>query len=687
MIKDIMEYESRVWNTADLLLGAGIKQSDFPKFMMPFFALIMVESRLLRMSDEIIEELGIDEDEISSEDFIDYIKEQDKGYNLYLFEHRKTLKDICKNDKNFEIDFDEYLNGFDDETKDLLGINKGNEEEKFLDISGISGQLKKKKIFFAFVKEWSEIDLKPFNNSEITTLEEHIKRRWADISAETAGEQYTPDDVIALISDIVASKVDKDDRFLTIYDPTCGGGNMLFGVEDRINEVLNRPIATYGQDWNDSLYALAKIESRFRENSYIKYGNTLTNMEFYDKRFDVIVANPPYGVDWKGYKNDIINDKTGRFIDFPAVSDGQLLFMQHIISMLDSNGIALVVHNGSTLFTGDAGSGESNIRKWILEEDIVESIIQLPTDEFFNTNIFTYIWVLNKNKDKNREEQILLIDASEKFTLLKKNKGKKRKEIDEASRKDIINTLEKFEENNYAKIYHRDKFFYNKQYILITDNDINGKSIEDMLENNKKSIKIDNVNKVIQFNDGIEDRIEKFIIDRNEIGELESLKEYNSKVIKTFISKFDYKQDTFKVYCNDCIYYFDNEKNTIIKEENGYKHELGCGKISIKSTYKKPTKSKDEFIEIHVEITPEYIKDNEIISFCSDEIKNRDNIESFMKKYVESPFKYLDNAIGVEINFNKYFYKQEEITDTTKIIAQIKKLNDELMLLEKELLM
>ena len=206
MSQDILKYESKVWATADLLIGAGIKQSDFPKYMMPFFALIMVESRFVRMAEELKAELEASGDSLELEDFIEEIKDQEKGYNIYLFEQNKTLADICKNDKTFERDFDAYLQGFDAETKDLLGVNKGNDEEKYLDISGISGLLNKKKILFSTVKAWSEIDLKPFNNSEITTLEEHIKRKWADISAETAGEQYTPDDVIALISEIIASK-------------------------------------------------------------------------------------------------------------------------------------------------------------------------------------------------------------------------------------------------------------------------------------------------------------------------------------------------------------------------------------------------------------------------------------------------------------------------------------------------
>ena len=158
--------------------------------------------------------------------------------------------------------------------KTFLGVETG-DGEKFLDIKGVVTKLKAKKVLFGYTKLWAEIDLKPFNNSEITTLEEHIKRKWADISAETAGEQYTPDDVIALIAEIIASKIEESDRLLKIYDCTCGGGNLLFGVEDRINEKFKRYTQTFGQDWNDALYALAKIESRFRADSKIEHGNTL----------------------------------------------------------------------------------------------------------------------------------------------------------------------------------------------------------------------------------------------------------------------------------------------------------------------------------------------------------------------------------------------------------------------------
>ena len=663
---NIMQYESKVWSTADSLIGAGIKQSDFPKFMMPFFALVLVESRLLRMK----EELERTEDKLSKEDFLEEMREEGKGYNIYLFEKEKTLRDLCKNDKTFEIDFDAYLKGFDSETKDLLGIDKSNEDEKFLDISGICGQLKKKKIFFAFVSKWAEIDLKPFNNSEITTLEEHIKRKWADLSAETAGEQYTPDDVIALMSEIVAQRITDNDEFLTIYDPSCGGGNLLFGTEDRVKELTKRPIKTYGQEWSDSLYALAKIESRFRNESEIVYGNTLTSTKFYDKEFDVVVANPPHGITWKDFSKDVYNDKTGQYKFTPSVSDGQLLFNQHIISRLSDNGFAVVVHNGSALFSGDAGSGESNIRKELFENDYVEAIIQLPTDEFFNTNIFTYIWVLNKNKSVERTKKVILIDASNKFQLLKKNKGKKRKEIDEDSKKDIVKTFLEFKDNGYAKVFDRDYFYFNKQAIILTNVDVNGKGFEC----DKKSLKLDPV-KIVQGDE---------VIDKFSITEGYDSLQVHFEELKNNLSGLNYKED-LKVYTKDALYYFDNEKETLIKEVHSKKEELGCGKILIKSSYKKATKSKDEEIIITVELAPDYEKDYEIIPYSGNEGENKKNISEFMRKYISKPFEYSENVVGVEINFNKVFYKPEKLRDLKEIISEIKKQDKELKQLEEGL--
>jgi type I restriction enzyme M protein len=670
---NILQYESTIWATADLLRGCGIKESEWPSYMMPFFALVMIESRLVRMFDELKLEIGeVTLAEISPEDLISLIHDKGQGYNKFIFEKNQTLKDICKNDKSFNIDFEAYLRGFDGETKDLLGVD-ATEGEKFLDIKGVITKLNAKKVLLGYTKEWSSIDLKPFNNSEITTLEEHIKRRWADISAETAGEQYTPDDVIGLIAEIIAFKIEDSDRLLKIYDCSCGGGNLLFGVEDRINAKVQRLTQTFGQDWNDALYALAKIESRFRLDSKIEHGNTLTDDKFYNYEFDVVIANPPYGVSWKGYEKAIRNDKTQRFKYVPSISDGQLLFMQHLISKLSVNGMGVVVHNGSTLFSGDAGSAESNIRKWMLDIDIVEAVIQLPTDEFFNTGIYTYLWVLNKRKSGDRKDKVMLINASEKFKPLKKNKGSKRKEIDEVSRLEIVETLARFVDNDYARVFDKEFFYFNKQGIMLTNVDEQGRSFAGQLKDGKTSLKL----APIALDNGVRSLTEFTINDSDD------LLAFYEQDIKPFIDSLDYKDQPLVVTTDKAVYSFDGDRETIIKQSGAKREELGCGKIVVKAAFKKATKTQAERIEITVELTPDYQKDYEIIPFHRDEVVNREAIAVFMAKYITKPFEYLENVVGVEINFNKVFYQPEKLRSVEEILGEISVLDRELRELEK----
>ncbi|WP_108808932.1 HsdM family class I SAM-dependent methyltransferase [Aquimarina spinulae] len=711
MNNNILQYESKIWDTADLLIGSGIKQSDFPKYMMPYFALIMVESRLVRESNRLLKDFGkekiTDFDEEELEEFIEEFSELDLGYNDYVIRQNKTLATITENDTTFGGDFHAYINAFDKKTQLLLGINRGNDEEKFLNISGVSGILEKKKILFATIQAWSEIDLTPFSNSEITTLEEHIKRKWADISAETAGEQYTPDDIILLIAELITSKLEDNKQFITLYDPTCGGGNMLYGVEHYLKEYFNdsRPIATYGQDWNDALYAFASIESRFKNDAHIEYGNTLTDSgKFFDKDFLVTVANPPYGVDWKGYQKDVRSDRTGRFVDYPSVSDGQLLFTQHIIHKMNEKGLAVVVHNGSTLFSGDAGSGESNIRKHFFDEDLVEAIIQLPTDEFFNTGIYTYLWIFNKDKPIERKDKVIMINASNLFEKLKKSRGSKRKRLAKKHREKVVSLFTDFKTTDIAQVHDKWQFYYNKQAIILTNVDEKGRSYEEHLpvKENKDGeliraktmrlnpIKIEQIVEVekLTIKEFEITSFEKEYIDEN-TGEVieniyDDLKTYNNEKIKPYLNTFNYKENDLKVFTDKEVYYFDVDKQTLIEEKKGKKKELGNGKIVIKSAYKKATRTKKEQIVITVELMPDYEKDYEVIPFNPNPKINQETIDAYITKYIHKPYRYSDNVIGAELNFNKLFYKPKTVRSVKEVLKDLSILEDELKKIEKE---
>lgn len=551
----------------------------------------------------------------------------------------------------------------------MLGIERGTDDSKYLNLDGIIAELRKKGVLLMYVTKWSQIDLSTYNNSEITTLEEHIKRKWADISAETAGEQYTPEDIIALIAEIVSAKINiSHDDYVHLYDPTCGGANLLFGVADRLNDIGYKYIAANGSEWNDALFALAKIESLFREDAEIKYGNTLTTLPFKGKEFDVVVANPPYGIPWKGYEKEIRNDQTGQFAFFPSVSDGQLLFLQHNAWMLhEDSGIVIEVNNGSSLFSGDAGSGESNIRKYLFDNDWVEAIIQMPSDEFFNTGIVTYLWILNKSKQVERKDKVILIDASDLWQPLKKNKGSKRKEMSPEHRKLIVDTLVRFENNDIAKVFDKWHFYFNKQQIQLTEIDSNGRYVSQSLGCAGDVFRIKDADIIAVKNFGIW----KWPLDDKE--EWENQEE--------MVSIRRITGDTI-VSTSDYFYWEDKEQNVVLRTSviSGVHEVLGRGYISVAyGSNKKGDKT------CTVKISDYTYKDAEIISFNPDSEQNSEDILAFMNRYIFKPYRLLDNTVGVEVNFNKEFYVPETVKPVDSILAEIAEIDKELINLEKGL--
>jgi len=668
-MKDILSYESDIWSCADLLISSGIKQSKFPDYMMPFFALIMLEGRMRNEMAEIEESEGLTR-ENNLEEFIEVFREHECGYNDFIVRQGKTLSDICNNDKTFEQDFRSYLAGFDGTLKELLGIERGTDDSKYLNLDGMVAELRKKGILMQYITKWAQIDLSPYNNSEITTLEEHIKRKWADISAETAGEQYTPEDIISLIAEIVAAKIDiSTDDFVHIYDPTCGGANLLFGVVDRLRtEAGYKYIAAHGCDWNDALYALAKIESLFRENTQIKYGNTLTSLPFKGKEFDVVVANPPYGIPWKGFEKEIRDDQTGQFSFLPTVSDGQLLFLQHNVWHLhEDKGLVVEVNNGSSLFSGDAGSGESNIRKTLFDNDWVEAIVQMPSDEFFNTGIVTYLWILNKNKPAERKDKVILINASDLWQPLKKNKGSKRKEMNAEHRAAIVRALVEFRDCDIAKVYDKWHFYFNKQSIVLTEIDKEGRHVSKTLDTDGKPY---NIIKDISY----------CCLDGGWVWPRD-IDKYDSESQESMLRNLGIKTQTVLV-CPDFIYWVDKEDNEVIRTSYAGTHEyLGNGAINVLLGY---NKRREEYT-VSAKIFDCLNKDTEIIPFNANPDINAQAIKDFLALYVHKPYTIGDNAVGVEVNFNKEFYVPETVESVDTILAEIKEIDRELADLENKL--
>jgi len=273
----------------------------------------------------------------------------------------------------------------------------------------------------------------------------------------------------------------------------------------------------------------------------------------------------------------------------------------------------------------------------------------------------------------------MLINASEKFTQLKKSKGSKRKEVDAAHRQEIVQTLSQFKDNDYARVFEKEFFYFNKQAILLTNVDEAGKSLADALEDDGIALPLT----PIKLENG-ERTLTEFTITAFDAERFETLQAVYEGDIKPFIGSLDYKEQPVKVTTAEAMYWFDAERETLMEEALGKREALGCGKIVVNASFKKKTKKLPERIVITAELTLDTQKDYEIIPFHRDELENTEAIEAFMAKYITKPFEYLDNVVGVEINFNKVFYKPEKLRNTAEVLQEISDLDIELNQLEQE---
>ncbi len=679
----LLSCADKIWETADTLRGAGIRASEWPAYMMPFFALMMLESRLRRFRQSRVDEYKKETEtdfniaDSAHMEWLEYsAKAANKGYHRDLLLHGKGLKETCAvPGGNFLNRLLSHLDQYDPDTKRLLGVGYAQGQPKFLDMQGKAADLFSRDNcpLLPFAQKWAAIDLTPFDNSEITTIEEHIKRKWADISAETAGEQYTPSDVIDLATALIV-ELRREGKGGTgiadVYDMASGGGNFLFATEDALREAFpNLSVRTRGQELNDALYALAAIEARFREDARMEWGNTLTNDLFLHDKFDVIVANPPYGVDWKDFKKTLEMDASGRFDPnrMPPTSDGQLLFLQHAAFHLSETGVATVVHSGSTLFSGDAGGGESETRRWLIQEqDIVEAIVQLPKNEFFNTGIHTYLWILNRAKPAERKGHVLLINAEACFTKLKRNLNQKNCEIDEVNRARIVQAFRNFADGPISKKLPIDTLLYNKVELELWRHDEDGRAIAQTT-----SIEGDTV--TVRF-DETEYRIAGGVLD---------LSPFPGKTIKEAVALFHesarYAEQTTVAVTGGSTWRRDNETGAITMDGV----DLGLGVLSVKAKAAKSKGQERAKVEILLDRLVE--KDTETVAYASDDDVNNRLIADFLARWVHEPWCLHGAKTGCEINFNRVFPKQSEIRASRDILKQIAAVEEEMARLEAEI--
>jgi type I restriction enzyme M protein len=468
-----------IWKITDDVLRDAFKKNEIGDVVLPFVVIRRLDCILESVNKEVRTSYETFKDKVTEEKLIPILRKASGGLNFYNTSNH-TLQSLKDEPRYIEINFNNYLNGFNPEVREIL--------ESF-QFDKIIARLVKNRLLFEMIDGICKIDLhtKSIDNHGMGYVFEELIRISNEQSNETAGEHFTPRDVIALMNTILFTSEKKEltkaGIIRTIFDPACGTGGMVnLGKNFILDEVCvdskNQPtLITYGQELNEQSYAIAKSEALItgEDANNVKHGNSFSDDQFQGRKFHYMMANPPYGVTWKKDMNFIRNEALNPFGRFnaglPRTSDGQLLFLQHMISKMEPDGSKIaVVTNGSPLFTGDAGSGESDIRKWIIENDWLECIVALPKDLFYNTGINTYIWFLSNKKEANRKGKVQMINATvadDKEAKVKgfcqpnkKSLGNKRNEISDKHIERILELYSNFEETKHSKIFNNEDFGY-----------------------------------------------------------------------------------------------------------------------------------------------------------------------------------------------------------------------------------
>ncbi len=486
---NINEKAALIWAIADKLTGV-YKPHEYGEVILPLTVIRRFDCILANTKEAVLEKY----EEVKNLPMQDVLLRKASGYEFYNTS-KYTFEKLLNDPDNIEENFHDYLNGFSENVRDII--------EKFK-FDGHIDTMANKGILYIVIKEFTSTraNLHPdaISNLEMGYIFEEIIRRFSESHNEDAGQHYTPREVIRLMVNILFyddnSTLSGKNVARTIYDPACGTGGMLSVAEEYLHELnSSTELMSFGQELNDQTFAICKADMLIKGNNadFIKDGNTLSDDQFEGQKFDYIISNPPFGREWKNEKR-IVEDEAkrgfaGRFgAGLPAASDGQMLFLMTAISKMkeprDGGSRIAIIHNGSPLFTGDAGSGPSDIRKYILESDLLEAIVALPNDIFYNTGIATYIWVLsNKKAGTNREGKVQLINANGLYEKRRKALGNKRNDIPESAIAEITQVYGDFRETEISKIFNNEDFGYTKITVERPLRDENGELI---LKNGKK---------------------------------------------------------------------------------------------------------------------------------------------------------------------------------------------------------
>lgn len=481
---NIQEKSNLIWNNAEILRGL-YKPHEYGEVILPMTVIKRFHDTLLPTLDQVQETY----EEYKMFEVVEpFLLDATGGYSFYNTS-KFTFASLLSEPEHIEENFRAYLNGFSENVQDVL------EHFSFdVHISRLANNDKLYYIIQEFNKPAAYMGADKISSTDMGYIFEDLVRRFSESYNEEAGEHFTSRDIIYLMTDILLAE---DKNMLmdngvvrTVYDQTMGTSQMLSAMTERLQEFdRDAEVTTFGQEINPSTYAIAKADTMIRGGSpgNMKLGNTLTEDGFPGYTFDYCISNPPFGLDWnssyKKVKAEHDEGESGRFAPgLPRKSDGQLLFTLNALSKLKDDGRMAIIHNGSALFSGAAGSGESEIRRYVIENDWLDAIIQLPGDSFYNTGITTYIWIYSKDKPLHREGKVQLIDASEMYEKRRKSIGSKRVDITEECREVIVQAYGEFINKEYtldnrrveSKIMNNEDFGFYKVTVESPERDEEG---------------------------------------------------------------------------------------------------------------------------------------------------------------------------------------------------------------------